>query len=168
MPALQLISKMVHETNTGIYECLKELAPVRQLRNVSFKALQEDIAEMQAQFRVISKEVELINVYLENPLYEAESDDVFISKLKEFHSEASSKVKFLDQEYQGFQAEIKKVFDFFGEPMSPKTTPETIIGYISKFLNSFEVTIAHLSQLEFLTPSFHFSQRIKNTSARIG
>lgn len=132
---------MVHETDLGIYECLKELAPVRQLRNVSFKALQDDISDIQAQFKVINKEVELINVYQENPLYEAEFDDVFISKLKEFHSEASSKVKFLDQEYQGFQAEIKKVFDFFGEPMSPKTSPETMIGYISKFLNSFEVHV---------------------------
>ena len=130
---------MIQESNPDIYDCLKELAPLRQLKNVSFKALQEDITEIQAQFNVIIKEVELINVYQENPLYLAELDDHFIKRIKDFHSEASSKVKFLKQEYEGFQAEVKNVFDFFGEPMINKTSPESIIGYISKFLNAFEV-----------------------------
>ena len=138
-PALQVISKMVRESQSELFDCLKDLAPVRNLRNVSFKALEDDINEIQAQFNIVNKEIQMLNVYQENPLYQAELDDVFIVKLKEFHSEASSKVNYLNQEYKGFQAEVKKVFDFFGEPISPKMTPEAIIGYIQKFLNAFEV-----------------------------
>lgn len=130
---------MVFESNPKVAECLQDLGPLRQMRNVSFKALQDEVKEIQSQSSIISKEVAMINVYKEHPLYFAAIDDVFTEKISEFHSESSSKVTFLLQEMKGLSEQVEKVFTFFGESEDSKMTPEIMMGYLTKFLNAFEV-----------------------------
>jgi hypothetical protein len=130
---------MVHETDQKIAECIGDLDSLRQLRNVSVKGLSEHITEIQQGFTLVTKEVKMMNAYKEYPLYSRELDGTFVHKVEDFYEKVSSKVSYLDKEFKGLEKDIKNVFNFFGEPETSKMTPETLIGYIVKFLNSFEV-----------------------------
>ncbi|KAJ2994431.1 hypothetical protein HDV02_001565 [Globomyces sp. JEL0801] len=135
--ALSLISKMIYEHDPTIVACLEELKPLRQLKNISFKSLEEDVADVKKQLRTVSNELEQTKLYSEHPLY-VPQDEKFIKKLGVFHNEVSAKVQFLINESEALADEIKSTFTFFGEPTDSKMSPETLLGYILKFLNAFE------------------------------
>lgn len=129
---------MIQETDQSINECINDLQAVRQLKNISFKAVQADINEVQVKFNILTNEVGKEKIYQENPLYN-EQDELFLKNLKEFHAEVSKKLDFLNLENERFHNEVKKVFDFFGADQTENLTSEIMIGYISKFITAFEV-----------------------------
>lgn len=129
---------MIQETDPDVFNFVKDLQAIRQLKNISFKAVQDDILDVKSQFKILENEVEKTKVYQDSPLYN-EQDELFIKNIKEFYNEVSIKIEFLNLENERFNKEVKKVFDFFGEEETPKLTAEIMIRYISKFTIAFEV-----------------------------
>jgi diaphanous 3 len=134
---LRLIAKLIHDTDPAVAECLLEMKPLRQLKNVAFKALEDRVKEMSRELEMVHREVEQSQRYHESKKYH-QNDALFISKLTEFHREVTSKFSFVKKEHQTLLQQIKECMKFFGEPDDTKLTPEELLQCISKFLGSVE------------------------------
>lgn len=140
-PALRMVAKMVLESDSEVSQCLTDMKAIRQLRNVSFKAIDEEIKDMKAHLANVKREIQDSDLYLVKSK-NSESERFFLKKLENFHTEIVSKIDLLDRQYQKLQDEIAIAFSFFGESPGSKLSVEAIIAYVSKFLNAFEVTLA--------------------------
>ncbi|KAJ3267918.1 hypothetical protein HDV01_003782 [Terramyces sp. JEL0728] len=136
-PAIRMVAKMVLEADPDVSHCLSEMKAIRQLRNISFKAMEEDIREINCQLKIVQRELNDSDTFILKS-DNSEAERAFIKKLKEFQTEIVSKVELLDRQYMNLQDEIATAFAFFGESDSSKLTAENIISYVAKFLNAFE------------------------------
>jgi flagellar biosynthesis chaperone FliJ len=136
---------MVKESYPKIADCLSELAPLLQLKNVSYKSMEEELDTISLKLEAVSREMKMINAYQEHPSYQKELDGLFIDRLTAFHKDSSSKISFLRQELKMLSGQVKKVLNFFGEEPGSKLTAEAVIDYLTRFLNAFEVRKYFLS-----------------------
>jgi cytokinesis protein len=143
--ALKLICKMIHDTNPDLIECVEELRPLKKLVNITFKHMSEELAAIKKIQKLISKEVEFSNQYSKSELF-APLDNVFIEKLNVLHREVNEKITFLEKEHAEMKAEYEKILHYFGETNSTSITPELLIRYIVKFMDSLEAAYAQFKR----------------------
>lgn len=134
--ALEMISKMIKDTNEELISFIDDLQPLQKLTNVSFKSLDEDYNEILRQFKALEKEVSEIGNYRISRLYQ-EKDEKYIENLKTFYNQTKDKIDLLKIGHDNFKDEIRKVFTFFGEEHDTKITPEQLITFVTKFTMQF-------------------------------
>ena len=134
---MDVICKNIYETKSSVSECIKELAPLLDLKNFSFTSLEEDVRDVSNKINLIKKESEDSGSYSTNGAIN--DRDIFIKKIQELANIVITKGEFLQKEHHDLKRLIKQVYLFFGEPEESKLAPEEFLGYIIKFLKAFEV-----------------------------
>lgn len=159
VPVINLIAKMIHDTEPEVYDCIAELRPLLDLGRISFQGAKENIAENKIKFEALTTEITKIEGYRSRSDY-TPADVCFITKLAEFGRETSGKVGYLNQQVDLLKVEIDKVFAFFGERVEDKAmTPELLTSYLVNFLTGLEA--AYQGQKKVAKKSAESAAKVK-------
>jgi hypothetical protein len=142
---VDVISSIVYNANPEYANFIVELAPLKNLKSVSLKGIEDELSHIKKDYQLVEKELEISKRYHELPKYHRK-DAVFASKLDEFHKDICGKVEFLQKEYKDLIGEKGKVYEYFGEPVNSKLGLEALVSHLDTFASAFEKSFAQIQR----------------------
>ncbi|KAI8903614.1 hypothetical protein EDD86DRAFT_250329 [Gorgonomyces haynaldii] len=127
---LDLIVQMIKEKKPELLLVIQELSAVK-VRQVAILGLEQDLNELSKQQKLLNNEMDTLRAL------DDEQDKLFTEKAVVFHKEVSSKMSYVQSEFDLLKQEIKKAFIYFGES-DTRMAPEELLGILTRFIDGLE------------------------------